>query len=151
MDLFIPPVLGFLIGDRGLDEAGAVNRNLSTHVLATMPFSALAFCCRVFPRVCLRSPFPHKLSFTTSLKLNFLHKSIGVVVNIPNNKSGYQTFDVTKGVHQNKFPITFNCVNGLVKFNDENIFIFAWGNRKTKKHKNISKVAESTITTSCTS
>jgi len=63
----------------------------------------------------------------------FMYSSIGIAVSIPTEKSCYHTFDGTMGIHQTTVPVTFCPQDDLVRFDDNDIFIFAWGNGKSAR------------------
>lgn len=63
----------------------------------------------------------------------FLYKYLNVAVSIPTHRSCYHTFDGTMGVHQTTVPLTYTPSNCTVKFNDKDVFIFAWGNGKSRR------------------
>ena len=63
----------------------------------------------------------------------FLYKYLSVAVSIPTHRSCYHTFDGTMGVHQTTVPLTYTPSTSTVKFNDKDVFIFAWGNGKSRR------------------
>ena len=60
----------------------------------------------------------------------FLYNSLQCGVRIPLKRSCYHTFGGNMGVHQTSVPITFD--GKYVRFNDPDLFIFAWGNGKSR-------------------
>ena len=65
------------------------------------------------------------------LRAYFLYNSLGVGIEIPQDKSCYHTFDATSSLHQTTVPIIEDAHE--VTFNCSNSFIFAWGNGKSAK------------------
>ena len=59
-----------------------------------------------------------------------MYNSLQCGVRIPWKRSCYHTFGGNMGVHQTSVPITFD--GKYVRFNDPDLFIFAWGNGKSR-------------------
>ena len=67
------------------------------------------------------------------LRAYFIYNSLSVVVEIPNDKSCYHTFDASYHNHQTSVP--FVETDTHIIFNDESTFIFAWGNGKSERRQ----------------
>ena len=67
------------------------------------------------------------------LRAYFIYNSLLVVVEIPNDKSCYHTFDASYHNHQTSVP--FVETDTHIIFNDESTFIFAWGNGKSERRQ----------------
>ena len=61
----------------------------------------------------------------------FLYNDLGIAVKIPAGKGCYHTFSGNFGNHQTAVPVTFD--GSTVSFNDDNLFVFAWGNGKSEE------------------
>jgi len=61
----------------------------------------------------------------------FIYNSLNEVVEIPTDRSCYHTFAGKIGRHQTSVPVIYDGTN--VSFNDEDLFIFAWGASSPEK------------------
>ena len=67
------------------------------------------------------------------LRAYFIYNSLSVAVQIPSDESAYHTFDASYHNHQTSVP--FVETKSHVCFQDDDTYIFAWGNGKSDRRK----------------
>ena len=63
-----------------------------------------------------------------ALRAYFIYNILSVAVEIPSDQSGYHTFD---DYHNHQTSVPFVKTDNHIYFNQDDTYIFAWGNGKS--------------------